>query len=116
MAPASSICAQRYAAFSSLGRSLEPHDPPTFSLSTPVPAEEAAAVGALLADDLGALGERASFTSRAPPSPRVMFLVSWKLRQPEVPDAPERPAAIRRHQALRRVLDHQQPSLARRCA
>ncbi len=29
-----------------------------------------------------------SFTSKAPPSPQVMFLVSWKLRQPSDPSVP----------------------------
>ena len=42
-------------------------------------AKEAAAVGALLADDLGALDQRGSLMSSAPPSPQMKFFVSWKL-------------------------------------
>ena len=69
-------------------------------------AEELPAVRALLADDLGRLDEARVVDSSAPPSPQMTFLVSWKLSGAEVADASERPPAVRGHESLGGVLDH----------
>ena len=80
------------------------------------PRKKRAAVGALLADDLGALDEAlGSLTSSAPPSPQITFLVSWKLSAPSWPMRAERAAAVASPmQRLRGVLDHQQAVALRR--
>ncbi len=72
-------------------------------------AEELAAVRALLADDLGALDEAPrSLMSSAPPSPEMMFLVSWKLTAPQWPIVPSGRPLYVGIEALGGVLDDEQ--------
>ena len=72
-------------------------------------AQERAAVGALLADDLRARAPTSgSRRASAPPSPQVTFFVSWKLKQPASPRVPSGAPAVGRGQALGGVLDHLQ--------
>ena len=92
--------ADRNAAMISLGRYDEPMSTQVY-LSTS-PRKNCAAVGALLADDLGALDQRASLTSSAPPSPEMTFLVSWKLNGREVAERAQRPALVGRAERLAR--------------
>ena len=99
-------CAQRYAAAELAervgGADIDP------GVLVDLSTVEAAAVRALLVDDLGALDEALVVDEKAPPSPQLTFFVSWKLSAPRWPMPPSARPSTRRTDALRGVLDDEE--------
>ena len=111
IASASSSCAQRKAALTSLGAYELPMS--THEYLSTCPRKNRRRFVPLSRRISARSASAASLMSRAPPSPQCTFFVSWKLRAARLPKLPSGRSSIGREDPLGGVLDKRRRGLFR---